>query len=112
MLEFVELRAKKYAYLMDDDTEHKKSKRTKKCIIKRGLIIKNYKDSLFNDKAILKLQQRFKSHNVYTEEVNKIVISNNDDKRLQTFDKITAYPYGTNAFKVRKSEMLLVWRRW
>ena len=30
----------------------------------------------------------------------KIALSSNDDKRLQTFDKITTYPYGTNAFKV------------
>ena len=45
---------------------------------------------------------------MYTEEVNKIALSNNDDKRLQTFDGITTYPYGTNAFKVCESEMLMV----
>ena len=57
---------------------------------------------------ILKSQQRFKSdyHNVYTEQINKTALSSNDDKRLQTFHKITAYPYGKNAFKVCKSEML------
>ena len=32
---------------------------------------------------------------MYTEEVNKIVLSRDDDKRLQTFDRITTYPYGT-----------------
>ena len=70
----------------------------------------NYKDSLFNDKIILKSQQRFRSdhHRVCTEEVNKIALSSNDDKRLQTFDKITTYPYGTNAFKVCESEMMIV----
>ena len=69
MIEFIGLRAKTYAYLMDDDSEHKKAKGTKKCVIKRGLMVKNYKDCLFNDKTILKSQQRFKSdcHNVYTE---------------------------------------------
>ena len=41
------------------------------------------------------------------EEINKIALSSNDDKRLQTFDKITTYPYGTNAFKVCESEMLM-----
>ena len=41
---------------------------------------------------------------MYTEEVNKIALSSNDDKRLQTFDKVTTYPYGTNAFKVCESE--------
>ena len=63
---------------------------------------------MFNDKTILKSKQKFKSdcHNVYFEKINKIALSSNDDKRLQTFDKITTYPYGTNAFKVCESEML------
>ena len=93
---------------MDDNSEVKKSKGTKKCVIKRELMFENYKDCLFNDKIILKSQQRFKSynHDVYTEEVNKIALSSNDDKRLQTFDRITTYPYRTNAFKVCESEML------
>ena len=43
---------------------------------------------------------------MYTEEVNKIALSSNDDKRLQTFDRVTTYPYRTNAFKVCESEML------
>ena len=96
--EFCALRAKTYAYLMGDDSEVKKAKGTKKCVIKRELMFENYKDCLFNDKIILKSQQRFKSdhHNVYTEEINKIALSSNDDKRLQTSDKITTYPYGTS----------------
>ena len=44
---------------------------------------------------------------MYTEEIKKIALSSNDDKRLQTLDKITTYPYGTNAFKVCESEMLV-----
>ena len=44
MKEFVALRAKTYSYLMNDDTGRKKAKGTKKCIIKRELILKNYKD--------------------------------------------------------------------
>ena len=69
-------------------------------------MFKNYTDCLFNDKVILQSQQRFKSncHNVYTEKINKMTISSNDDKRLQTFDKTTTYPYGTNALKVCDSE--------
>ena len=106
MIEFVGFRAKTYAYLMDDDSEHKNARGTKKCVIKRGLMFKNYKDCNFNNKTILKLQQRFNSnrHNVYTEQINKIALSSNDDKRLQTFDKITTYPYRTNAFKICESE--------
>ena len=108
MKELCVLRAKTYAYLMDDDIEKKKVKGIKKCVIKHRLMFENYKDSLFNNKAILKSQLGFKSdrHNMYTEEVNKIALSSNDDKRLQTFDRVTTYPYGTNAFKVCESEML------
>ena len=110
MTEFVALRAKACAYLMEDGSDHKKATGTKKCVIKRELMFENYKDSLFNVKIILKSQQRFRSdhHRVYTEEVNKIALSSNDDKRLQTFDKVTTYPYGTNAIKVCESEMLRV----
>ena len=71
-------------------------------------MFKNYIDCSFNNKIILKSQQKFKSNcdNVYTEQINKITLSSNDDKRLQTFDKITTYPYGTNTFKVCRSEKL------
>ena len=107
--EFCALRAKAYAYKLDDDTEHKKAKGTKKCIIKRELMFENYKDSLFNDKIILRSQQRFRSdhHRMYTEEVNKIAQSSNDDKRIQIFHKVTTYSYGTNVFMVCKNEMML-----
>ena len=82
MTEFVALRAKAHAYLMEDGSEHKKAKRTQKCVIKCELMFKNYKDSLFNNQIKLKSQQRFKSdhHKFYTEEVNKIALSSNDDK--------------------------------
>ena len=77
---------------------------------KKRLVVKNYNVCLFNNKIILKSQQRFKGdhHEVYTEEVNKIALSSNGDKRLQTFDIITTYPHGTNAFKVCESDMHMV----
>ena len=58
-------------------------------------MFENYTDCLFNDKFILKSQQRFKSdyHNAYTEQINKIALSSNGDTRLQTSDKTTTYPY-------------------
>ena len=105
MGEFIALRVKTYSLLIDgyndEDYEknkiiNKKAKGTKKCVIKRDLMFNNYKDSLFNDKVILKSQQRFRSdhHEVYTEEVNKIDLNSNDDKWIQTPDKITTYLYG------------------
>ena len=55
MKEFVGLRAKTWAYLLDDDSQHKKAKGTKKkSIIQRDLMFKNYTDCLLNDKTILK----------------------------------------------------------
>ena len=108
MKEFCALRAKAYAYLMEDSSKHKKAKGTKKCIIKKEITFRNYKDCLFSGEIIIKPQQRFRidHHRVFTEEVNKIALSSNNDKRIQTFDKVTTYPYGTNAFKVCENEML------
>ena len=68
-------------------------------------MFKYYKYCLFNDKIILQSQQS-DYHNVYTEKINNIALSSNDDKRLQTFDKITTYPHRTNSFKECESEML------
>ena len=108
MTEFVTLRPPTYSYLTDDCKEDKKRKGTKKGVIKRMLKFYDYKYCLLNNAIILKSQKRFKSerHDVYTEEVNKIALSINNDKRLQTFDGITAYPYGTSANKAFKTELL------
>ena len=63
-----------------------------------------------NNEKVYRSEQRLKSynHDGYTEEVNKIALSSNDDKKLQTFDRITTYSYGANAFKVCESELLMV----
>ena len=85
MKEFFALRPKTYAYIMDDDSEKKIAKGTKKCVIKRILKFNDYKNCQSNDKIILKSQQRFKSdcHNLCTERTKKIALNSNDDKRLQ-----------------------------
>ena len=59
MTEFIALRAKAYAYLKEDGSEHNRAKGTKIYIIKRNLMFENYRESLFSNKAIIKLQQRF-----------------------------------------------------
>ena len=109
MTNFVAFRAKTYSLLIDEYTDedyeknrivNKKAEGTKKCVVKRKILFNNYLDSLFKNKVLYRSQQQFRSdhHKVYTEEVNKIALSSNDDKRIQTFDRVTTYPYGTNIF--------------
>ena len=93
---------------MNDGINKKKAKGTKKCVIKRELKFNDYYDSIFENKNILESQQqRFTSdhHPMYTEEINKIAISSNDNKRIQTYDKITTYPYGTSVFRICEVEI-------
>ena len=94
--EFVALRPKTYSYLTDDCKGYKEAKGTKKCVIKRMIKFDDYKSFLLNSEVILKSQQTFisKGHDVYTENINKIALSSNGDKRIVSSDKITSYPYG------------------
>ena len=56
----------------------------------------------------VKSQQRFKSeeHDVYTEEINKMALSYDDDKRLISYDGIKTYPYGIGTGILCKQELL------
>ena len=94
--EFVALRPKAYSYKTEDNVELKKAKGTKKCIINKMLNFDDYKNCLFDNGKVLRSQQRFKSENhiVYTENINKIALSCNDDKRFVATDGIESYPYG------------------
>ena len=89
MTEFVGIRPNTYSYLIN------------------GYDCCYDKEKIINKKA---KKQTFKSdhHDVYTVKNNKIVLSSNDDKRLQTFDRITTYPHGTNTFKVCESKNLKI----
>ena len=96
IMEFIALRPKSYSYLTDNYKTDKKAKGTKKCVIKKMIKFDDYKKCLLNDKVIFKSQQRLisKKHDVYTENVNKIVLSNDDYKRIVSSNKITSYPNG------------------
>ena len=134
MTKFVALREKTYNCLIDDGSEDKKAKGTKMCVIKLKFenyknclevtqldnkinhleknkinidsLKSNPKKFITNNKSILKPQQRFTSerHNVFAEEINKIELSSNDDKRIQSIDSIESYAYGTSKDLVSQKE--------
>ena len=91
MAEFVAVSSKTFSYLIEDGNSDKNQIEQKLCVIKRILRFNDYKNCLTNKKIMLKSQQRLKSkpNNVYTEGINKNALSSNNDKRLQTFDRIT-----------------------
>ena len=77
MSKFCAHRAKSYAFLIDSFTDY------------------DYVNVRFSGINLLRSQYSFRSrfHEIYTEKINKIALSSNDDKRIQVIDKITAYPY-------------------
>ena len=94
--EFPALRPKAYSYKTNNNIELKKAKGTKQCVVKKMLRFNDYKNCLFVNEKVLRSQQRFKSENhaVYTENINKIALCHDDDKRIVAKDGIASYPYG------------------
>ena len=78
-------------------------------MIKNNLSFDHDEDALLKNKTKMASQLSFKSHcySIYKNEINKIALRCNDEKRLQTFDRITTYPSETNALKVCESEILV-----
>ena len=65
MTKFVRLRAKTYNYLIDDDSEDKKAKTTKTCVIKRKVKFENYRNCLEATKLENKINYIEKKINMY-----------------------------------------------
>ena len=88
--EFVALRPKLYSYRVGSK-EHKKCKGIKKNVVKKTLMFEDYKNYLFNKTNILRSQFLFGSykHDVHTIELNKLVLSSDDDKRIIQPDRIS-----------------------
>ena len=81
--EFMGLRAKLYSYKMFEGKESKKCKGGKKSVVKESIMHEDYKNCLFTGKEQLRKMNVIRSHkhDIYTEEVNKIALSPDDDKR-------------------------------
>ena len=101
ILEFAGLRSKLYAYKLKD-IEEKKCKGVKKAIVKKHIGFEDYKRCLFDRKEIYRKMNVIRSykHELYTEEVNKIALSSEDDKRIISEDGIHTLAHGH--YKVRR----------
>ena len=94
--EFVGLRAKLYSYKMDKGKESKKCKGIKKRVVEKSITHEDYKNCLLTGKEQLRKMNIIRSydHEVYTEEVNKVALSAEDDKRYITDDGIHTLAWG------------------
>jgi len=97
--ELVGLRAKLYAIKKLDGEEEKKCKGVKRNVISNKISFNDYKDVLFSGKEVLRTMNviRSRQHNLSTEQVNKIALSANDDKRIIQLDKIQTLAHGFRA---------------
>ena len=89
--EFVGLRSKLYSYKMyEGEEEIKKCKGIKKQVVENNISHEDYKTCLLTGKEQYRKQNILRSyeHEVYTEEVNKIALSAQDDKRYILEDGI------------------------
>ena len=87
---FVGLRPKLYSYKVEGEVELKKCKGIKKNVVKKSLDFDDYVKCLFfGEKEMRKMNIiRSENHDIYSKEVNKIALSNEDDKRVVLNDKI------------------------
>ena len=83
-IEFVGLRTKLYSYKIIDGCEDKKGKGVTKNVTKRSIQFDYYRECLFSRKEQYRKINVIRSHchEIYTEEINKIDLSSDDDKRV------------------------------
>ena len=94
MKEFISLRPKMYSYRVRN-SETKKCKGIKKCVVKKTITFDDYKKCLFEGRTVHKSQLLFRSdkHEVRTLAVNKLPLNSQDDKRI-SIDGIASYAMG------------------
>ena len=108
--EFVGLRAKLYSYKMFKGKEEKKCKGIKKSVIKNNISHEDYKECLWSQKPQMRKMNVIRSYNheIFSETVNKIALSANDDKRIIRKNKISTFAYGY--YKIRILTIFLLMR--
>jgi hypothetical protein len=98
--EFVGLRSKLYSYKMAGE-DYKKCKGIKKSVVKNAITHDDYRDCLFTRRDQSRTMNVIRSyhHEIYSEEVNKIALSADDDKRLIQQDGIHTLSHGHYSLK-------------
>ena len=96
MTEFVALRPKLYSYKKLGDSEDKKCKGIKKCVVKKTLTFEDYKTCLFSDSTEYRSQLMFRlsRREVHTIKVNKVALNRDDDKRISRKEGISTFVRG------------------
>ena len=111
MKEFVAASPKVYAFkesrIDDIQLEHKQAKGTNKTVTKKTLCFDMCKQCILENKSFNCIQYRMKSNPLSTDTllIDKIALNNHNDKRLRSYNGVTTYPYGSNAFKVCYEEL-------
>ena len=103
MQEFVRLRAKLYSYKMyQSNKEEKCCKGVKKSVVKNEISFQGNKNCLFSRKDQMRTMNviRTHMHEVYTEQVNKIALSANNDKRVTLEDGMHTLAHGHYRLKI------------
>ena len=99
--EFVGLRAKLYSYKLHEK-EHKRCKGVKRNVVAKSITHEDYKNCLMTRKEQLRKLNVIRSHlhEIFTEEINKVALSANDDKIIILEDGIHTLAYGH--YKIKK----------
>ena len=87
---FVGLRPKLYSYKVEGEKELKKCKGIKKNVVKKKIDFDDYVKCLFSGEKEMRSMKiiRSEKHDIYSKEVNKIALSNEDDKRKVLKDAV------------------------
>ena len=96
ILEFVGLRSKLYSLKMPGGKEQKKAKGVKKSVIKKTITHEDFLHCLKTKKPQMRKMNLNKSekHEIFTQKVNKIALSADDDKRFILPDGISTLAWG------------------
>ena len=93
--EFVGLRSKLYSYKLHEK-EHKRCKGVKKSVVAKTITHEDYKNCLKTKEEQLRTMNVIRSHlhDIYTEQINKVALSADDDKRIILEDGVSTLAYG------------------